>query len=82
MNSESELQKCICGSTNITTHHKIGHDVDEEGSEEQHVDVCDNCKAWRFNIDRSQNWSTLIKRYGKWETVGSVGYDFIDQLFL
>ena len=55
----------ICGSSEITTEHDVGWDIDEGGEEKQHIDRCE-CGAWRFNIDRWENFTDLIKIYGKW----------------
>lgn len=45
---------CDCGSKNISTHKDIGFDIDPEGEEKQHIDVCNDCGKSRLWAER---WS-------------------------
>ena len=55
----------ICGRTEITTEENVGWDIDEGGEETQHIDHC-KCGAWRFNIDRYEDFTDYKKIYGEW----------------
>ena len=71
MNKIQEEMKCgICGSDRIVTDWNVGFDIDPSGEENQHIDNCIDCKAWRFNIDRidyeEENTWKEVKQYGHW----------------
>ncbi len=55
----------LCGSHNITTHRDVGWDIDESGEERQHIDRCE-CGAWRFHMERLENFTTPVICFGKW----------------
>lgn len=59
----------FCGSGNITTQYDVGSDIDPSGEERQHIDRCE-CGAWRFHIDRWQDFITFKKHFGKWQPKG------------
>lgn len=42
----------VCKCTDIRTVHDVGADIDEEGEERQHEDVCKGCGATRLWADR------------------------------
>lgn len=68
MNDVEQDEKSICpfcGSDKITTEYNVGRDVDPSGEETQHIDHCE-CGAWRFHIDRIENFTTPRKIFGKW----------------
>lgn len=46
--------KCeLCGSEDIDTEYHVGWDVWDGGEEDQHIDRCNTCGAWRFHFDRT-----------------------------
>ena len=57
----------LCGGKELETEHNVGSDIDPLEQEEQHIDRCKKCGAWRFNIDRWENFTTYKKYYGKWQ---------------
>jgi len=75
---------CVCGASNITTTLNVGSDISEDGEEAQHIDRCNDCGSWRFNMDvwDFANEAPLIahKYFGKWNKQGDTGYEFINQL--
>jgi len=74
-------QKCgICGSSNITTRKDVGFDIDPSGEERQHLDICADCGAKRFNIDRIENFvAPAVKYFTPWEPA-SKSPSFFDEL--
>ena len=56
----------LCGSTDMTTQKNIGSDIDESGSEEQHLQHC-KCGASRLYVERYQNFSEYVEIFGKWK---------------
>ena len=71
---DKEIKCGICGSTNVITKWDMGFDIDPSGEEKQHEDYCNDCGAWRFNIDRidyeGDNAWEEVKQYGEWCTKG------------
>ena len=55
-----------CQSTNIHTRKNVGYDVDESGEENQHLDICKDCGAWRFHTERYVNFSKYEENFGNW----------------
>jgi len=67
--TKSENQVCgLCGSKELETEKDVGSDIDEGGEEKQHIERCKSCGAWRFNIDRWENFTDYKKYYGKWHS--------------
>ncbi len=55
----------FCNSTEIELVKNVGSDIDPSGCEDQHIDKC-KCGAWRFHIDRYENFTEHKKLFGKW----------------
>ena len=53
---EDRPMVCDCGSTDIRSHKNVGFDIDPEGEESQHLDVCNVCGKSRLWVER---WSFL-----------------------
>ena len=59
--------KCeICGSSNLEINLNIGSDIWENGQEEQHLQICKNCKSIRFLIEVYPFYKAPFCIYGKW----------------
>lgn len=57
----------ICEHLNIFTEKNVGYDIDPSGEEKQHVDTCEDCGMWRFNIDRIDfEEDKFINYKGEW----------------
>ena len=67
---DSSKGKCgICGSTNIYLEENVGWDIDDEGSEDQHMQHCRDCGAEQFVIDRYEldvDSPHHGRHYGNW----------------
>ncbi len=73
-NTEWKKTRCpFCQSTNIAFLDNVGSDIDASGEETQHIDKCE-CGAWRFNIDRYDNFSDYRKIFGKWHEDDKDGF--------
>ena len=48
-----ETKNETCQHGKFETHLHVGWDIDEAGEECQHLDICQNCRAKRFRIDRT-----------------------------
>jgi len=67
--SDSNALLCgLCSSSEIITDHNVGSDIWEGGEETQHIDICGECGAWRFNCDVVDWEKGSFKSYGKWHT--------------
>lgn len=63
--------KCgICGSENVNRHYDRGYDVHDEGGEQQHLDICEDCGAERFVADWYKFSGGHGTSTGKWRKRG------------
>lgn len=63
----------LCGGGNIRTEYNIGYDIDIDGEEFQHRDVCRDCGATRSNIDIVDRLFEEKNYRGKWIEKGHPG---------
>ncbi|MFH1566566.1 MAG: hypothetical protein ABIL09_01105 [Gemmatimonadota bacterium] len=59
-----------CKHEHTTINRNVGYDIDEEGSEDQHLESCSDCGAQRFICDHSKHgvsrgtWSCKHREWG------------------
>ena len=63
---ETKLTCPFCGSTDIDTHKNAGWDIDPTGEEDQHLNICRQCGAESFTIDRYDFDKGPQTYQGKW----------------
>ena len=57
-------QKCsCCSSTDIYTDYNVGFDIDEEGEEKQHMDICRGCGAKRMWAEKFLHVGEVLRYY-------------------
>jgi hypothetical protein len=68
---QEEENTCeLCGSSAIVTEYYEEFNMGEKGKENRYIDTCEQCGAWRFNIDRTPLIGQPFKYFLNWQKKG------------
>jgi hypothetical protein len=66
MTTQPEPVCGCCGSKNINVRLNVGCDIDPSGEETQHLNVCKDCQAEQFWVERWHDFHDYKIHHGKW----------------